>query len=407
MKELDSWLEGLLEAGESDGKLLVTGDRGVGKSIFTHAVAKAFAARHRDRVVLLEVDCRGKRAQAFFPAVARELAAVGYETARYAGKDPLLPWLTHLKLLATRPRITRTSVENVSQSQSVGVGIRAGLFGALEARGGVEWEHRKELGQTVEMTLEVTDDLIERALGQCLQQLSDEGLLVVVLFDDLDQALLPGEPDQAVEALQHTLSIEPCVRLVHLRTEMLHRDIKREIEDFVELAPMRPDQLMEVVEKRLLSSPESLREKVGGVPEVWSAFRAFSRVVGKPRVFLQWCYGLLRTREFPGDWELGGDDTRRLIALKVGYQGQDFESVRRLVKHFERVSGGDAWCRREQLLQAEGAEEGSGLSEEELAALDRLGLLQPSNRFEDDPKLRLDPVLRILLVELSVVEGEE
>lgn len=399
VEELRGWLDGLIEAGETEGSVLVTGERGVGKSIFTRAVARAFAARNRERVVLLEVDCRGVGWETFPGEVAKELARVGREVVRYAGQDHLQAWLTQLELLATRPKITRSQIESISTTQGATVGLSVGLFEVLAASGGLAWEHRKELGQTVEMTLEVTDQLLARAVERCLEELASKGFLVVVFFNDLDQALLPGEPDNAVEALMRTLAIKPCVRLVHLRSEMLSRDIRREIEETVELQAMTSTQLMQIVDHRLMAAPEPLREKIGALSSIREAFERLAGATDNPMVFLQWCYGLLRTRSFPGTWQLDSSDTRRLIAQKVGSQGEDFPSVQRLVETFERVSGGEPWCKREALSKSD---EREGLSEEEMKRLDRLGLLQLRNHFEDDPELRLDPVLRILLVDLGV-----
>ena len=73
-KKLFGKLAEYLEAGSREARILVTGDRGVGKSILTRAVIEDFASKHQDRVVSVRVLGRGVGYRAFLQAFARDLA---------------------------------------------------------------------------------------------------------------------------------------------------------------------------------------------------------------------------------------------------------------------------------------------------------------------------------------------
>ncbi|HNC97080.1 MAG TPA: ATP-binding protein, partial [Myxococcota bacterium] len=78
VRRLMGILEDLCSAGTAGAKILVTGDRGVGKSIFTRHVIDRFGQDHPE-VLTLVTDARGITYPTFLQSLARELVKVALE----------------------------------------------------------------------------------------------------------------------------------------------------------------------------------------------------------------------------------------------------------------------------------------------------------------------------------------
>jgi hypothetical protein len=130
----------------------------------------------------------------------------------------------------------------------------------------------------------VTADLLHRGLREVLEHVTKwTDLLVVVLFDDLDQM----RADDLKTAVRNVLDITHCVRLVHLRREALLDDVVREMDLSLEVPPLDCDALWEMIERRLESAPAFDRELYQR-QEVRDAVNTLCRATGSPLVLLRW-----------------------------------------------------------------------------------------------------------------------
>jgi hypothetical protein len=392
----EQWLTGLREA-----HLLVSGARGVGKSIFTRTALVRFEHAHPDQAACISVDCRGLRYRPFLSNLAVTLIGAIRPRVEAAQRKDLALWLDQLNLFATYAEISRAQTETIGRRYGADATIGADLFVKLQGR--FAWEETRSLGTTTQTKITVTDELLHDAIAETLTRLAAEKsppYFVVIFFDNMDQAVLTDSAEDVETLFRRVLSLRPCISIAHFRTEALLDNVKREATEVVEVPALSPDTLLEIVRRRLEVSVHDVRGQFLESTD-WTAIRALASVTGNALVFLRWTYGLLRTTSWPpaADWT----DTaslERIVRTSEALAGADGELIHRLVRIVDHCDGGrEEVVLREHLLQggATGAAPGvERLTEHEIDLLVKLGVLLPKHIYEPSLGYRIAPVLDLL-----------
>jgi hypothetical protein len=314
--------------------------------------------------------------------------------------DPLRILLDELMVLGSTTEISRGATDTQMRRYGVDAAAGASLFAKLSAR--FAWEERRSMGQTTSATAAITDAILHAAICDALHRLAGAAITVAILFDDLDQVVVHGRTEEAQELWKKILSIEPCIALVHLRSEMLAADVRREIVEQVEVPPLPAKELVRVLPHRLDLTPS--RREPRGAREALAAwagpFHKLATLGLSPLVYLHWTKALLDAHgpTPPDDW----DDEARLFAARPQNQDLDPGLLKRLLELVDRCAVIDQrYCKPADLkrgypVTATGPA-GSGLSDEELDYwVRRAELLVPRNRFDPEPVYCVDPVLDVL-----------
>lgn len=404
VQKLRRYLDNHLQYKTRNGHILVTGDRGVGKSIFCRHVARAFATSNPNDVLLVSVDARGIGQREFLQTFATLL--VGEARAGMARRDHevvrLEEWLRTLSELATNDRVVRR--EAATTGREYGAGTEAGgtLFGVLTAKGSVSWKEKREQGQVQELWLDVTDSVLRSACKEMLSRLADERWMVVVLFDDLDQARDVENADAGKNAVRSLMDLCPCIQVVHLRDEAVHRDIRREHNEWVPLEPLQVDGLEKILRKRLVSALAPEKAAFATVAG-WAPLRALATVTGNPYVLLRWAHALQDQHTWPppDEWK-SPEGLLRIARQAATAPGVSDELLRRLAGVVDRCGrlGGSPHFQRADLQRGcrdVDTSPAPSLTADEVALLERVELLLPVDRYEPTGPLRMDPTLELLL----------
>lgn len=396
------WLDDALSAEVPDLRVLVTGERGSGKSILARHALTEFAKKHPTDVAAVELEGRSLVYRTLLERLAQRLAVEA--RALLTEADPYHASLDLLETLGRHAQVSESQVEGTTRK----VGASGELQGdalLVKLKSAFSWEHTRSAGQTVAKVAQVTDSLLHDAITQVLASLAERRKVVVILFDDLDQASTAAEVSAVLELVQRILALRPCLALVHLRSEALVDNVRREIDQTLELGPLPPEAMLDMLDQRAdrwksaALADEAPRHLELGPAR--SDLEALARVVQNPLVFLRWVNALLR--EFglplPPDWSSPENLSRASVSHPVGV---DPHLLRRLLEVVDRcaLEPEHVWCRREDLLKGGrplSGQAGPGLTEAELELLiDRQEVLLPRNRFEHPPLYRVDPVLDLL-----------
>ncbi len=398
MERLVGYLEEMRQTGLCEAHLLLSGARGVGKSIFTRTALARFQKRHLDHVVCVTADCRGLKYRPFLSNLAAALINAIRPRAESTGRKDLALWLDQLYLLATNAEVSRAQTETIGRKYGADATIGADLIFKLQAR--FAWEETRSLGTTTTSKVTVTDDLLHDAIGETLAKLASETSrwFVVIFFDNMDQAVLTDRAEDVETFFRRVLTLRPCVSIVHFRTEALVENVKREATEVIDIPPLSPDNLFEIVRRRLEASVEVVQADFPAGTD-WNAVRALASVTGNALVFLRWVHGLLRTQSWPpGPSWTDAAALERIVRTAEPLTGADGELIHRLVTHVDRCDGGkpDVIVRRDDLIRG-GADGGSDrLTEQEVELLVKLDILLPKHRYEPSLGYRIAPVLDIL-----------
>jgi hypothetical protein len=272
-KELFDLLTALLGAGSRGARILVTGDRGVGKSILTRAVIEDFVRANQDRVVSVRVNGRGVGYRAFLQTFARDLALVLRPYARRWSKPDIDRWLDELVALTNTNLISRAQAESFARKYGAGADVGGdALIYKIAAK--FNWEETHSLGVTTQSTLHVTDELLHDAIAETLERLrgSQPPITIVVFYDDLDQAFSTGTGADVESAMQRVLELQPCLAVAHIRTEALFANVRRIVTDEILVPPLPPGELLAVLRQRVATA-RVLWATIGGLWASWGKRR--------------------------------------------------------------------------------------------------------------------------------------
>jgi DNA polymerase III delta prime subunit len=395
-------LEEHREAQIHEAHFLITGPRGVGKSIFTREALRRFERAHPDQTICITVDSRGLRYRSFLNRFAQNLVERVQPHAEKGKRKGLLLWLDQLALMSNQSQITRAQTETVARKHGAEGTIGGDLFLKLQSR--LSWDETRSLGSTVQSTLTITDELLHAAIVATLERLAqkDSHSFIVVFFDDLDQAILTDVEDDVATLFRHVIDLRPCISLVHFRTESLVDNVGREATEKVDLEPLPPEVLVDLVQRRLEAAAEPVKKQFPAGTD-WSAVQRLAARTGNPLVYLRWVHGLLRTQDWPppASWTEAAQVTR-LVFTADPLNGVEVELVRRLVETVDRCDGGrkDVTIRREDLMRGcrltDPHPPKSGLSEQEIDDLIKLQVLLPKHRYQPSLGYCIQPVLDLL-----------
>jgi hypothetical protein len=398
---LVGYLEELWETGLREAHILVSGARGVGKSIFTRTALVRFEHAHPDQAVCITVDCRGFKYRPFLSNLALTLIGAIRPRMEATRRADLALWLDQLNLFATYAEITRAQTETLGRKYGADATIGGDLFFKLQGR--FAWEETRSLGTTTQAKITVTDELLHDAIGETLAKLAAEKSapwFVVIFFDNMDQAVLTDSAEDVETLFRRVLSLRPSISIAHFRTEALVENVKREATEVIDVPALSPDTLFEVVRRRLEASVHVVQGQFPASTD-WTAIRGLASVTGNTLVFLRWVHGLLRTQSWPP--AVGWTDAaslERIVRTSEPLAGADGELIHRLVRIVDRCDGGlpNEVIGRENLVQgsAGGSPGPEHLTEQEVDLLVKLDILLPKHRYEPSLGYRIAPVLNIL-----------
>ncbi|MBK7759255.1 MAG: hypothetical protein IPI35_23255 [Deltaproteobacteria bacterium] len=168
---LREMLEEYVDYKRRKATLLIGGERGIGKSIFARTVLEDLAEGERKkRVLTLVVEARTKSIEGVLIEYAKKLAERAQALAAEQGRADAWAeqWLAPLFELATNQRISRRDHELSGRDYGANSEVTSGLWGLLTGKFGAQWKERREQGQTLETSLEVTDEVLLAAINGVL-----------------------------------------------------------------------------------------------------------------------------------------------------------------------------------------------------------------------------------------------
>jgi Cdc6-like AAA superfamily ATPase len=402
LAELVARLNDYREAGKHDANVIISGARGVGKSIFTRKAIHQFAKEHPNQVVCVTIDARGQQYRPVLNSVATQLVEQLQKAAANGPAYDYPLWLDQLALLASANQITLAQVQTIARKHGVEAGASAGseLLGKLSFK--AAWEETRSLGMTTSSVLVVTDDLLHAAIVATLERLEQSRWFVVIFFDDLDQTVAGDAEADVVQLHSRVLALRPSLSLIHFRTEAMIENVRREATEMIDLKPLKAETLFEIVQRRLVAAPEAVRKQFPSAND-WGAVRQLTKKTGNPLVLLRWTHALLRVHGWPppSDWDQPGK-LQEIVAKADLLPGTDVELVRRLVDIVDRCApmGTLRAVSREDLargcLATDAGKGALGLTSDEIDDLLKLEVILPVQRFQPKAGYRVQPVLDLL-----------
>ncbi|MEO5730247.1 MAG: ATP-binding protein [Byssovorax sp.] len=248
---LDSYLE---PGGPGDVRVLLRGQRGVGKSMLARKVIAELGQRWA--LLVAEADCAmiGVGPEAVLRALARTLAD---EAAENALSEEVRRGAEIVSRIASATKVKARDVRSWSQQLKLGISATSKLYDKLAFEFGMTRivGHSKEIEESFERTVDAAflQELIATFLGDCARTEQK----IVIFVDNLDQAANPErkeDVEQVVDLARFLFGLRAGVVVMTLRTEFVSRDLHKLYSYALEVDPMTPDGLCEVAAERIAQS---------------------------------------------------------------------------------------------------------------------------------------------------------
>jgi hypothetical protein len=383
------------------GLVTVRGDRGVGKSIFVREVLRQVAQARPGKVLTVVGDLRATNTrQMLVNLIDHLLLAIQQSTSPALDDAWRAAWAAPLQeLRMSGDRLVR-SISAVEGRDYGAVGeLGAGLYGLLTGKFSAQWKEKRESGQRVDSWLDVTPEVLRVALVGTLEALAQH-VTVFVFFDDFDQAAGTDNPERAKESFRAVLDLQPCISILHLRTEVAgFAELRREADSAVTVSGLQPKQLVEILTKRSKSVQGPHADQLR-LSSAWAPFGALAEATDNPLVLLRWAQGLAtRHRQWPPGPEWAEPAALRDLSVETAQANGDAHLWARLGALIEKL-GANSPLTSKMLLDGKRELDPTpavGLTEDELGWLVRCEHLVPIDRFDPRAGLRLDPLLGLIL----------
>lgn len=296
-EDLTSMLRSILEPGApGHARVLVRGQRGVGKSMLSRAAIRTVVEELGPLYVVVDGARTGHGPESFLRQLARELA---HEAIRNALDAAVKDFAQLLARFSNATKVHTKQVRSWTSTFTAALKLTDKLADVLGVEFGIGGSGSKS--QVAEETSErVVDAMLLSALIQAfLTDSMSRGQHTLLLIDNLDQvgyAEIEEDVRRVNDLARYLLGLRSCVVVANLRTEFVSADL-RKLQSFTfEVPGMKPEELMEVLAARAkLRGPDTLQHlKEGGLLEiaerlstwtnnawgflVWMAFLDYERI---------------------------------------------------------------------------------------------------------------------------------
>ncbi|HND34589.1 MAG TPA: hypothetical protein PLA94_31515, partial [Myxococcota bacterium] len=285
----------------------------------------------------------------------------------------------------------------LTDARGASLGMSGGILAGLEANGLYTWTRTSVDSAISETTLQITDALLHAAITEVLQKLQHVGWKVVVFYDDLDQASGTSDPDRAKEIIQKVLALSGCIALIHLRTEVMFDDVRREIDETLHLEPLSPTQLRDILAGRLQNAPVAAKTAFDQ-NNLGETLDRLAQQSLTPLVYLQTLHALLREHEqlpLPPDWHQPLPLARAIRrAISAGLEPQQLLDLAEVVDQ----NTTDRWFKLAYLESGNPVIHTTTkkIGKEALEQAKRLGLIYARDRYRSDSDYAMEPTLELL-----------
>lgn len=338
VETLKSFLE---EDGPGEGRVLVRGHRGVGKSILMRkAIDHVVHALH---VLRVEVDCaevvHGEE------AVLRELCrALSEELLTNVNDAGLRAEAEFLRRLSGLTKVKVKDVKQWSTSLKLGLSYNYKMTDALQFEFGLTRAagRSREVEESSERAIDAPflRELIHKLVEDCA--LSSEKVKLIVFVDNLDQAgyaEIEEDVRRVTDLARYLFTLRKCLVVATMRTEFVSTDLNKLYSENIAVPGMIPEELCEVAEKRMSMAGQS-RQKTLQDADFHTLTKTLARCTDNAWGFLCWLAALDYA-----SFDVKVDDIEGLIdvlgpLMKQQHPGLREDELEKIARAFEADSNG-------------------------------------------------------------------
>lgn len=271
-----------------EARILIRGDRGVGKSMLTRAALKRIVDTRGPLLVQVDAARVGHGPESFLRRLAKDLAREIIENSTLAELRLAAELLRRIADGASK--LTVKQVQGWAKSLDIGATVKSSFLDSIQFEFGMKRAISRSAN--VEQTYErsVDADYLRERLEDFLADCQSNGQFVLLFLDNLDQVgygELREDVEQVSNLAKYLVGLPGAVVVANLRSEFVSTDIRRyySIEKLVE--GLKPAELVQIAQHRMSLAEEDRRERLvaAGFPAL---IEELSRLTENAWSFLSW-----------------------------------------------------------------------------------------------------------------------
>jgi len=263
-------------------RLLVTGERGIGKSIGVRTAVARLEEERRDFFPIVIAGDRCTTVRHLLVTIAEVFSQRVREL--FPDDKDLLKQASHLPDMLRTEQTTRGEFHRRGREIEAATETDYGLIGFIKVRLGVRGSLSSERGTEESAVIPVDDFFRVQLLAEVLRRVAaQKRRQPLLLVDNLDQIT---EKERIEEFLRYLLALDDLPVVVTVRSEFVSADLLREHRQPLRFGPLTPENLLSILERRLeLDCPDAEALRQAGLLTI---ARGLTRATSNPLAFLRW-----------------------------------------------------------------------------------------------------------------------
>lgn len=276
-------LQALLNGkGVKGRRLLVHGERGVGKSITVRRAVQQLLEERQDFFAITVPGERCTTAKELIARIADELAHQVQE--RFPGEKDFQRESSHVAQMVRVDRTSRSELRKLGGEVELNIEKDIGLLSFIKLTLGIRGALSKEVGREEEAEVTMDDvarlELLHQVLTGIARATGQEPLLFV---DNLDQLT---RREQVGGLLTRLLDLDQIPVVITIRNEFVSADISRGHRTPIRLGELPANLLLKILNRRLeVDCPDAASLRRKGIKTIG---QKLAEVTGNPHAFLLW-----------------------------------------------------------------------------------------------------------------------
>jgi len=349
---------------EERRKLMIYGERGVGKSILIIKILKDIS-EEKDLITISIDGDEARNPEDLLRDICKNLAEELYNfyTKNENKNDVIDKEIAFLDYISYAKTLKDTDVITIVERLEGNIESSIGIFNILALRSKIGAVEGKDHTTSHEIEQSIDSKFIIKLLENVTEKVHDFADILIYI-DNLDQL---EDKDSIDDFVTEIIKLKKPILVTSMRREVADRNIGRDFKEVQYIEPMTSDGLILVFKKRLeigcSKKDELLNTQLLDIAEI------LKDCTGNPLSFLTWLNYLIVDADL---------DSSKIVKnlrgfTKAYYSTFDEKKIEEIAKYF--ISAGSEFLHKEKIISE------LGIENDLLDMLDDFGVIIPENRY--------------------------
>ena len=349
---------------EEKRKIMIYGERGVGKSILIRKIIKDIEEERAVISLIIDGD-EARNPDDLLRDICKKLAIElnKYFSMQNKKNKKIETEISFLDLISYADELKDSQISTFIESTKGEVGVSIGIFGFLELRSKMSGTNGKNTAVAQEIKQTINTKFLIKLLENVTEKVH-EYTDILIYVDNLDQLEDKKSIDDFVTEI---IKLKKSIIVASMRREVADKNIGRDFKEVQHIGPMTPGGLIEIVEKRLEIDCPKKAELID--TQLMNIANELKECRGNPLSFLTWLHYLIVDANL---------DASNIVGnlkgfTKAHYSTFDESLIEGIAKYY--IKNGSEFISKDEII------ENTNINSDLFDMLNDFGVIIPDNRY--------------------------